>query len=525
MYALLILLSFILTHAAMPVADFTGKRLKIIDYPDKRKIHSNPTPRIGGIAIFISISIILLLLYFRQKEDKVLYLFLGNLIIFITGLLDDLFNLNPWQKILGQIAASTVIIWGAKIVFFINTPALSFLNLHILSVLFTVVWIIGVTNAVNLIDGMDGLAGGLSFFSFFAVLFVAVSKSLHLPAMLSSAMIGAVLGFLSFNMPPAKLFAGDSGSLVLGFNLSVLSLAVSYKTGAIIGILFPSLFVLIPLFDTILAIARRVKKGVNPLTSPDREHLHHKILLLNFSVNQALIIFYTIAGTLSIVAVTVKSKNLLNGLIMAFGFLFLFVLFLSFLKQNKFDEKIKEINLSLNKFRNNVLNFMQKFIKNGKLQKGYFLITTFELFLFLAALTFSSPDEYSMLSVILLAVICYLISKKRFAIEEDILTLILFWSNVFLINIIVYKGYQTQLALLTAITVVPFLIYEVIFKKNYLFLFPKPIDVMLGFTVILCLLSNTPEIPKISTNCIYALLLYLAQKTVFGKKILQENEN
>lgn len=254
----------------------------MVDRPDSRKIHSRPIPRIGGIPIAISIVLTYLisLAWLRghgvlSHADvlKALRLLPAAGLIFSTGLVDDLFGLKPWQKIVGQLAAA-----GWAYAMGVRIAGVAGFTTHFWwSFPLTIFWLIFCTNAFNLIDGVDGLASGVGLVASLTTLIAAIGFG-HMPLALATApLVGALLGFLRYNFNPASIFLGDSGSLTLGFLLSSYGVIWSHKSSTFLGLLAPIMAVSVPILEVCLSVARRFLSG-RPLFSPDRGHIHHRLL-------------------------------------------------------------------------------------------------------------------------------------------------------------------------------------------------------------------------------------------------------
>ncbi len=275
------------------------------DRLDERKIHNGNIPRTGGVGIFISFLLSFLLVsLFSGKGDgerlatepEFLAAGAGCLLMFATGLLDDFRNLRARYKLIAQILAALIATAGGlsfgpfltPFGFTIDVPAFSFI--------ITLLWIVGVTNAVNLIDGMDGLAGGVSGIAagFWIFISLATPKGGGVYSILPAALLGAVLGFLVYNKPQAKIFMGDTGSLVLGYVLSLFPLFRVEGSSSTRWLLVGITLLIIPIFDTLAAILRRIREK-RSVGDPDRAHLHHKLLNLGWSAPKVLGLVYLIS--------------------------------------------------------------------------------------------------------------------------------------------------------------------------------------------------------------------------------------
>lgn len=336
----ILLFSFLVSALTVPLYTDMAVRLGIIDIPDERKIHSGHTPRLGGLGIITGV--FLSVLIFCETDMHYLYLALANLIIIGIGVYDDSRGASALQKLFFQALAATVVIFVMGVRFEFYIPWLTWLNNDILMILVTYFWIALVTNAVNLIDGVDGLAGGISFMAFGSLMVASYAEN-GMNFAISLAFLGGILGFLRYNLPKASVFMGDTGSLFLGFNIAVLSLSSSFKTNTVMSVVMPTLFILIPLFDTFLAIVRRLLRLQNPMRA-DREHLHHKLLDLNLSMGQTLIVFYSLSIVLSGLALIFFRDQKLYMVLLAVFILYVFLLMIKFLNFANLGRLIGDIN-------------------------------------------------------------------------------------------------------------------------------------------------------------------------------------
>ena len=269
------------------------------DITNGRKIHSGNIPRIGGVGIFFSflLSVFIFLVICKITNirlntiSKYHYLALsaGFLIITFLGAADDFFNIKAWHKLLIQISAAVIVSFGGFNLEFFYIPFIEYtIPLGFFSHAITAFWIISLCNAINLVDGMDGLAGGIAFLAslFYGIIFFITQN--YTAAGLSFALLGAIAGFLIFNLPPAKIFMGDSGSLLLGFSLAVIPLINNNGGGSSQTTFMPLIILIIPVIDMIAAILRRKRRRLS-IASPDREHVHHK--LIDFGLSQKKILF------------------------------------------------------------------------------------------------------------------------------------------------------------------------------------------------------------------------------------------
>lgn len=302
--------------------------INAVDIPrDKRKIHKKPIPLLGGMAIYLSFAITMLLKEGSLGKSEIGIL-IGATIIVIGGLIDDLKDIRPWQKLLFQVSAAVVLIlFGVEIAVVTNPfPSNSlFLKLGWLSIPITIFWVVGITNAINLIDGVDGLAAGVAFICSATIFIIAALNGRREAALLTAILSGAIFGFLPYNFNPASIFMGDTGAQLLGFLLSAISLKGTIKSATAFAIAVPILAFGLPIYDTLFAMIRRKING-KPIMQADRGHLHHRLLDMGLSQKQVVIIMYltsAVLGGISIIAMqmsTTRSYFLLTIVILIIVF-------------------------------------------------------------------------------------------------------------------------------------------------------------------------------------------------------------
>ena len=314
-FAVAAVLSYFFTP---PVKNFAHK-VGAIDVPkDARRMHKKPIPRLGGLAIYGGF--LCSILIFGQLDETMLCVLLGAAIIVALGIFDDVLALGAKLKFVVQIVAAAipVCIGDLQIGLFTNLNPLSdtpFVHLGILAVPVTIIWIVGITNAVNLIDGLDGLAGGVSSIAAITMLAVALLTGNMPIAITMAALAGACIGFMPYNLNPAKIFMGDTGSTFLGYMLATVSIMGLFKFYAVISFAVPFLILGLPIFDTANAIIRRVAAGRSPM-SPDRGHVHHKLIDMGFNQKQAVAILYAISATLGLTAVVLTSSGEVKAIVL-----------------------------------------------------------------------------------------------------------------------------------------------------------------------------------------------------------------
>ncbi len=342
--AIAFLLAFIIVFMVTPYSIKIAEKIGAIDIPkDNRRMRRKPLPKLGGVAVIfgfiISIIYLISVMYIEgsiELFDSNLYLKkligigLGVIIITITGILDDTKDLNPIQKLIGQLIAAIVAVAFGIQIGNINVPYFTSLGLsHEISIIATIIWIVGITNAINLIDGLDGLSSGIALISCVSLLIIfALNNSPIIAILMITSLIGALVGFLPFNFAPAKTFIGDTGSNFLGYIISIVSILGVAKTYTAVVIALPMLVLGLPIFDVIWAIIRRMIKGksIKAIFKADKGHLHHRLVSKGFSQKQTVLIMYTISAALGIFAIIILDSGIwkaLSFLLMVIAALFL----------------------------------------------------------------------------------------------------------------------------------------------------------------------------------------------------------
>ena len=299
-YIMAFLLPFILSYLLTPVAKKLAYKFGAIDVPkDDRRVHKTPIPRLGGFAIYLATTITLLIL--APRNSTTLTILIAGSIIALSGMVDDIKPMSAKLKLAFQILAAVVIVGGGIKIDSITVPAINqILDLKIFAIPITIFWIVGITNTLNLIDGLDGLSAGVSGISSLSFFFVAINMASRLedptlmafPILMALVVAGSAFGFLPHNFNPARIFMGDTGSLFLGFMLSVIAIEGAMKSIAVV--LIPLLVLGLPIFDTTFAIIRRIANK-KPIMEADRGHLHHRLLDKGLSQKQTVLVLYTIS--------------------------------------------------------------------------------------------------------------------------------------------------------------------------------------------------------------------------------------
>ena len=303
--------SMLLSFGLTPLVKRLAYKIGAVDVPkDRRRMHSHPIPRLGGLAIFVGFVITVLL--FAQPDRQLRGILLGACLIVAVGVVDDSHPLGAGIKFILQIVAALIAVWHGVVIQMISNP-LPFIggpywDFGIMAVPITVIWIVAVTNSVNLIDGLDGLADGVSTIAALTMLIIALLMRDLKMAVICAALVGACVGFIPYNRNPAKIFMGDTGATFLGYMLATVSVTGLFKLYAMISFIVPFIILGFPIYDTASAFTRRILKGQNPMKA-DRSHTHHKLIDMGMNQKQAVATLYLIAGVLGLCAVMIVTTG------------------------------------------------------------------------------------------------------------------------------------------------------------------------------------------------------------------------
>lgn len=349
--AIAFVLAFITSYVIVPYSMRLAKKVNAIDVPEERRINKVNMPRLGGLGIiagfFVSMIYLIISIKLESKDTldeyylKIIGLFLGLTIIAIVGFIDDCKGMKPLVKLLGQtIAAGVVMAFGITIGDF-NIPVFDkIIELNgVMEYIITWFWIVGITNAINLTDGLDGLSSGITLIACVSLLIIFASNgSPVISIILITALAGGIVGFLPYNVNPAKTYMGDCGSNFLGFSIAIISILGIAKTYTIIVIIAPLIVLALPIFDTIFAIFRRIIKGksLKAIFKPDSGHLHHRLMQLGYSQKEAVLILYGVATTLGMFAIILLESGIWKAVSFALLIIAIFAIgYKDLLKKNK----------------------------------------------------------------------------------------------------------------------------------------------------------------------------------------------
>ena len=344
---LMIFIPFAFVVMVMPFIKKMAFQIGAIDKPRDRHIHKKIMPKLGGLAIFFGFLVGYMI--FGDHSEQMNSILIGSFIIVLTGMIDDICELRPIHKMIGQVVAAIIIAVYGKILLVDVSAFGIYLHFGIFTYPLTILFIVGCINCINLIDGLDGLSGGISAIYYLTIGIIGtIMGKFGLEFVLTFTMFGATLGFLVHNFYPAKIFAGDTGSMFMGFIIAVIAL-LGFKNVTMTSLIIPLLILAIPILDTLFAIIRRALKG-EKIFKGDCYHIHHQLLNRNFSQRTTVLIIYIIDLLFAFASIIYVLKDNRLGYII-YGIL-LFIVILFVLKTNVlFDRKVIRKKFKLDKRR------------------------------------------------------------------------------------------------------------------------------------------------------------------------------
>jgi UDP-GlcNAc:undecaprenyl-phosphate/decaprenyl-phosphate GlcNAc-1-phosphate transferase len=306
---------------ATPLVRKMAFAVGVFDEPDAdRRVHAHPTPRLGGIAIYLGFMLSLFTVLnialthtteirrFLTNADlaHVIGLLFGGTLMLGVGLWDDIMTMSPQRKFLAQlgVAAIAVVLYGFTIVD-VRLPSFGYFDLAWFAIPFSLFWYLGMVNAINFLDGLDGLVAGVTLIASTTLILVSIWHHQYLVAITMCALAGAAAGFLPFNYNPARIFMGDGGSFFIGFVLASAAVMGTEKKAVAISLIVPLLVLALPILDTAAAIFRRIRRGA-PLFGADRGHVHHRLLDWGLTQRQAVNLIYVVCGVLGAIALALS---------------------------------------------------------------------------------------------------------------------------------------------------------------------------------------------------------------------------
>ncbi len=322
------LISFLFSLLNTKLVIFFSEKLKVYDKPDSRKIHNELTSRLGGVGFFIPFLFSMFMYSFFVKGFEIVDFLICILPVFLLGLYDDLFGINPLVKLAAQIFASLVAFNLGFRIDYIYFPFIGYLFFGGFSLFFTIFWLVGLSNALNLVDGMDGLASGVAILILLSMAIVSYVLDRNFVFVISVLLLFSMTGFFVFNINPARIFMGDSGSLTVGFIIGLLSVSGFMKGLTLVTLFSIIIMLIIPVADTLWAIIRRSISGKS-IFSPDKGHFHHVLLEKGWSVRKINFLFrgITVVGSLVFFFVFLPQEYFLfTASFLIFGYFFLFLI-------------------------------------------------------------------------------------------------------------------------------------------------------------------------------------------------------
>ena len=307
-------IAFGITYLITPAVKRFAIKSGAIDKPDGRKVHQGLIPRLGGLAIYLGY--IGALLSSVSMTSEVIGLLIGSTVLVGVGMWDDMKQIGPKTKLCGQIVAAMILVLSGVSIDWITSPSGKLIYFESwFAFPFTVFWIVAFTNMVNLIDGLDGLAAGISLIACVTIFFVTLQMGQVETALITASLAGSIFAFLRYNFNPAKIFMGDTGSMLLGYTLAAISVIGVVKMATTVALAVPVIVLGLPIMDTAFAIIRRYMNG-QPIFKPDKGHLHHRLLAIGLTHKQAVLLMYGMTAFLGCVALVVAKVNLIWGIIL-----------------------------------------------------------------------------------------------------------------------------------------------------------------------------------------------------------------
>ena len=299
-------------------------KIGAVDKPNARRVNKVPMPTMGGLAIFLAFNFSLFFLLRNQIPNPQFYgIFFGECIIMLTGIIDDIFELKPSQKMIGILLAALAVYWFAEVqMTTLTLPFIGIVHLGWFSLPITLIWIAAITNAINLLDGLDGLATGVTIIALFTTgftgLFFLPSTNIYIVIMIFT-LVAAEVGFLPYNFFPARIYLGDTGALFIGFMIAVFSLS-GLKNATFISVLIPVMILGVPLTDTIYAILRRLLNKQS-IAHADKRHLHHRLMQMGLTHRQTVLVIFGISMIFSFIALLYPLSTLWGSVLLTIGIL------------------------------------------------------------------------------------------------------------------------------------------------------------------------------------------------------------
>jgi UDP-GlcNAc:undecaprenyl-phosphate GlcNAc-1-phosphate transferase len=458
-----------------------------VDIPDHRKVHKNAVPRIGGIAMIVGA--IVPVVFWLPLDVEIISLLLAFSILLFFGVWDDRRDLHYRIKFIGQMLAVLIVVFGGDVVVY-HVPFVEDALPAYIAIPFTIFALVGITNAINLSDGLDGLAGGTMLLTFSMIAFLAYKSGSVNVVLICLSVIGAILGFLRHNTYPARIFMGDTGSQFLGFSAGILVIVLSQQANQALSPVVPLILLGLPILDTFAVMAQRVYEKRSPF-SPDKNHIHHKLLDIGFDHYEAVFIIYLVQTALVLIAYFMRYESDLLIFLIYVGFSVLVLYGFSFAqntgwKVNKASEK-----------RSGLKKWVVWTREHRTLEKWPTNILKVGLAVFFVASVFMPDDIHKDMIVLSLILLVFLIISAVFRLQflEKVVAYVVCALSVYFVesNIIKYSEYSEIINIYVVILAIAFAV-KVRFSRDKSFQI-TPLD----FLVILLVLV-VPNLPEFSVN-------------------------
>lgn len=316
-YVLIFITAFALSWLLAPLTKKLAFIVGAVDKPKARGVNKRILPRLGGVAIYTAF-VSTIAIFLRRPDFDIRGIIIGSTVIMLVGVVDDIVTLKPRVKLLGQILAAAVLpVFGVQ-AGWITNPFGGLIQLGIWSIPLTIFWVVAICNAMNFVDGLDGLAAGIASIASITLLVVAIGQGQAPTIMLTLILAGSTLGFLPYNINPAKMIMGDSGAMFLGYILAAVSVQGTLKSATALAVFIPLVALGLPIMDTTIVVIKRLFNH-RRFYEADRNHLHHRLLDMGLSQKQAVAVLYSVSGFCGASALVLTETKPINGLLIIAG--------------------------------------------------------------------------------------------------------------------------------------------------------------------------------------------------------------
>ena len=495
----------------------------VLDLSDERKVHKGMMPRLGGVAIFFGF--IFSLLLFVEMSDTLRGFLAGAMLLFVTGLADDLVGLSPKKKFLGEICGTMVTIVVGKLYITELGNLFGFGDIVLpiyLAIPFTLFAVVGVINAINLIDGLDGLSGGISVIALSSFGLLAYLEGHHEMTLICAAMTGALLGFLNYNSYPARIFMGDVGSLVIGFTLAFLAIGLTQTEGTFIQPIVPLIIIGLPIMDTVWVMSCRMLHGKSPFDA-DKTHVHHKFLDIGFNHRLSVLIIYGISLFWAVVGIAFRDAPawlLLFTFIAVSLFLYQILRFIAYRRE---DFTFSKFDTAASLRHTRVYSWLVRIANYGVAFLGLGFVAILVLTVECSRFTDGSDWQMALVAMMVGAVLLFYIKDTHSSFLQIYLLLVavlLSFGLEHARSTIVFSGFSVgQISDLLFKCLVPFIAMKFIFKReNEHYMSASLHLLVLAMCVGLAVVSPGLHLPfNLQMVIAKALILFLSLRILVGQ--------